>query len=318
MIHKSPLLVATTALPAFALLVLLAAGCNSSGQQNVPAAPEREIRPIEDLVEATKKPEPIGKFLVDVSSAILAWNNLTLAATTEAEKSRARLVETHLTTVTHQRRAELVAELENGPLNNRQVAATALGFTHDVEAQSPLIAALADPHDEVVGNALLGLWLLGRADTPLDKICPLLGNMNNEKVRSNAALLMASLTEKGARDACVLPAARIAVLDSSPSVRTHAVYILANCADVDSLQALLDRLYDETPIVVSAAGRALSYLTRQEPRVKGPAARGLVKAWIATNDEPQKSSMFRNLVDMAQGNFGSDEKEWAKWADRLP
>jgi len=317
MIHHSRPMVLATALPAFVLFLAVAA-CNSSGQQNVPDAPDREIRPIEELVEATKKPDSIGKFLVDVSSAITAWNNLTLAATTEAEKSRARLVETHLSTVTHQRRAELITELEKGPLNNRQVAATALGFTHDVEAQSPLIAALADPHDEVVGNALLGLWLLGRADTPLDKICPLLGNMNSEKVRSNAALLMASLTEKGARDACVLPSARIAVLDTSASVRTHAVYILANCADADSLQALLDRLYDDTTIVVSAAGRALTYLARQEPRVKGPAARGLVKCWIAARDEAKKSAMFRNMVDMAAANFGSDEKEWAKWADRLP
>lgn len=306
-----------TILPAL-LGLALACGCRSTSSSTGPGGPDREIQPIEDLVAATKKPESIGKFLADVNQAIVAWNNLFLAASTEAEKSRARLVETHLTTVTHQRRDEIVQELESGPLHNRIVAAAALGFTHDVEAQSPLLAALSDPHPEVVSHALFGLWMLGRTDTPLEAVCPHLQDVANEDVRSNAALLVAYLTRNGARADCVLSAARLTVLDSSPTVRAHSAMILANCRDTESTTALSDRLYDEKPLVVSAAGRALVHLATLEPRVKGQAARALVRAWIATPSEPQRTSLFRTMVELAQANYGSEEREWTQWADRLP
>lgn len=299
-------------------LLLGASGCKSTSSSAKSDGSERESQPIEDLVAATKKPEAIGKFLVDVNSAIVAWNNLFLAASNEAEKSRARLVETHLTTITHQRRAELVSELESGPLNNRIVAAAALGFTHDVEAQSPLLSALSDPHPEVVSHALFGLWMLGRTDTPLEPVCAHLASTSSEDVRSNAALLAAYLTRNGARADCILKTARLSVLDASPTVRAHSTMILANCLDTESVTALGDRLYDEKPLVVSAAGRALTYLAGNEPRVKGQAARALVRAWIATHEEPQRTALFRSMVEMAQANYGSDERDWSQWADRLP
>jgi hypothetical protein len=299
-------------------LLLCAAGCASSGStRRAPAEPDREIRPIEELVAATKKPESIGKFLADVNQAIKAWNNLFLDAQSDAERSRGRLLETHLMTVTHQRRDEIIKELESGPLNNRIVAAAALGFTHDIEAQSPLLAALNDPHEEVIANALFGLWLLGRMDTPMDRVCPLFSTRYGDNVRTHASLLLTALTKDGAKDPCALAAARLGLLDTTPEVRVHSALILANLKDLESVQALIDRLQDDEVIVVSAAARTLVYLGTEDPHSKGVAARALVKAWISSKD-PVKTVLSRALVTLAESNYGSDEEEWAKWAARLP
>jgi hypothetical protein len=302
----------------FAILlafILCAAGCASSGSKGSSStAPER---PIEDLVAATKKPESIGKFLADVNQAIKAWNNLFLDAQSDAERSRARLLETHLTTVTHQRREEIIRELESGPLNNRIVAAAALGFTHDVEAQSPLIAALSDQHEEVIANALFGLWLLGRTDTPIETVCPLFSTRYGDNVRTHASLLLTALTKDGASAPCALSAARLGLLDPTPEVRVHSALILANLKDSESVQAIVDRLTDDEVIVVSAAARTLVYLGTEDPHQRGVAARALVKAWITAKD-PEKTVLSRSLVELADVNYGSNEEEWAKWASRLP
>jgi hypothetical protein len=297
-------------------LALCAAGCASSGSKE-PPAPDREITPIGDLVAREKKPDSIGKFLSDLNNDIKAWNNFFLDAKTDEEKTRSRLMETHITTVAHQRRTEIIQELESGPLNNRIVAAAALGFTHDVEAQSPLIAALDDKEAEVVSNALYGLWLLGRTDTPADRICPLLSSSRDTGVRTQASLLLMSLTAAGAKDACIAPSARLCLTDESPAVRVHCLLILANIEDTSSVQAVIDLLSDETPLVVSAAARALTYLGAKDPHSKGLAARALVKAWIKAKD-PTKSTLLRALIEMSQRNYGTDEKEWATWAERLP
>lgn len=299
-------------------VLVVSSGCRSSGTKANALDPDREIKPIGALVEATKKPESIGKLLADLNSSIKAWNNLNLAAKTPKEQARARDIELHIQTVAHQRRGEIVSELESGPLNNRIVAATALGFTRDAEAQGPLMAALEDSHEEVINNALIGLWLLGRTDTPIEKVCPLLSTTHSDDVRSNAALLLAMLTREGQAGECELPAARMGLLDTSPTVRAHSAMILANRLDSQSMQALLDRLDDDTVLVSAAAARAITYVGKSVPQAKGPAARGLVKAWIAATDEARKKIVLASLVDLAQSNYGSDEKEWIKWAERLP
>ena len=301
------------------VLALVATACSSSGskQNKGPKEPDREIKPIGDLVAATNQPESIGTFLSEVNSTIKAWNNLFLSANSDQDKRKARLLEDDLMRVTHKRRAELVMELESGPLNNRIVAAAALGFTRESEAQSPLLAALDDQSEEVVSSALLGLWLLGRSDTPLDKICPLLTRGRSENVRTNAALCLATLLQAGAKGDCALQAARLGILDPAPTVRAHCALILADQKDTASMQAIYDLLYDETPLVVSAATRALVFLAREDPHVKGPAARALVKAWLTAKDET-KGQLFKGMVALAESNYGSDEKEWIKWADRLP
>ena len=220
--------------------------------------------------------------------------------------------------VTHKRRAELIQQLESGPLHNRVIAACALGFTRDVEAQSPLIAALDDPHPEVVSNALLGLMLLGRADTPLEPICRQFTGSSDAGVRRNAAQCAAALVKAGARGDCILESSRHGLTDKEePTVRAQSALILATLEDRTSLAALCDRLYDPVPLVRAAAARAVSYIGSHSPPDKGTAARALVGA-LERSEGNARLQLLRPLIELAAFDYGPEIKDWKEWAARLP
>jgi HEAT repeat protein len=227
------------------------------------------------------------------------------------------MLEDNLSRVTHQRRAEIIEQLESGPLNNRVVAASALGFTRDLEAQSPLIAALDDAYPEVVGNALLGLMLLGRSDTPLEPICRLMQSSPDESVRRNAAQCMGSLVQAGARSDCVLGAARQGLSDVEPGVRSQSALLLATLLDPESIPPLCDLLYDEVPLVVAAAARAVAYFGGQSPKDKGTAARALARAY-EEGKGPMRPHYRRALVELAGIDYGVEPEKWTEWGNRLP
>ncbi len=304
------------------VLVALASACASTEQSPAAeaaaeaksAAPEQ---PIAQLVEATRTPEPIGKLLQTLDQEITAWNNLFLAAQSETDRAKARNLEKSIMTTTYNRRQEILEQLETGPLTNRIVAAAALGFTRDQSVQSPLLAALDDTEPQVVSAALLGLWLLGRQDTPLDRIAAHVTGGETEEVRTNAALCLSTLVKNGARGPSALPALRIGLLDRSPTVRAHCCLALAELGDSESFQAIADMMTDSTTLAVAASARAVGYLATQDIKLRGKAARAMVGAWIRA-EEPAKSSIFRSMVELSGTNYGTDEEEWGKWATRLP
>lgn len=299
------------------MLVLGCAACASTREGDEPPRKGEVLHPIAQIVEARAQPEPIGELLVQLDQRIQAWNNLFLSADTQDEKRRARLLEDDLMRLAHKRRADLIEQVRSGPTANRVVAAAALGFTRDAEAQSPLLAALEDREDSVVASALLGLWLLGRSDTPLEPISRAMTDGATEGVRANAALCLASLVKEGAQNEHAATAARMGLLDRSPAVRSSAALILGNLRDGASVQALSDRLYDEVVLVAAAAAKALAFVGAEVTEQRGPAARALVTAWIKL-PEPAKGQMFRAMVTLSGQHFGSDEEEWGKWATRLP
>ncbi|MCY2961402.1 MAG: HEAT repeat domain-containing protein [Planctomycetota bacterium] len=313
------------ALPlAVPLLLALASACASTEAEKSPATEAAEgakstapEQPIAQLVEATRTPEPIGKLLQSLDREITAWNNLFLAAQSETDRSKARNLEKTIMTTTHNRRQEILEQLESGPLTNRIVAAAALGFTRDQSVQSPLLAALDDPEPQVVSAALLGLWLLGRQDTPLDRIASHLTMGDTEEVRTNAALCLSTLVKSGARSPSALPALRIGLLDSSPTVRAHCCLALAELADSESFQAIADMMTDPTTLAAAASARSVAFLASKDIKLRGKAARAMVGAWIRA-EEPAKTSIYRSMVELSGTNYGSDEEEWSKWATRLP
>jgi len=305
-----------------AVPVLWLAGCASTPDEKSPAAEAAERstapeHPIAAIVEASNKPEPIGMLLVTLDQEITAWNNLFLMAQTEVERSKARNLEKTIMTTAYNRRAELLEQLETGPPNNRIVAAAALGFTRDPSVQSPLLAALDDQHPEVVSSALIGLWLLGRADTPLDRIAAQLTGGETEDVRTNAALCLSTLVRAGARGESAQPALRVGMVDRAATVRAHCALALAELGDTDSFQAIADMLNEDTTLSIAAGARAISFMAKQDVKLRGKAARALVTVWLRA-DEPVKSSLFRSMVELSGTNYGTDEEEWSKWATRLP
>ncbi len=302
---------------AFFCAVVLAAGCSSTGSAAQKDDGNRK-QPISDLVEATNTPPAVGKLLADLDGQIRAWNTLVLSAQNAEDRRKERLLEENLSAQTHKYRQELITQLESGPLSNRVIAASALGFTRDAEALSPLLAALEDTHDDVVGNALLGLTLLGKKDTPLDRICGLLRDSHDEGIRRNAAQCLRSLmADAGARSECAGTSARQGLSDSEPGVRSQCLAILATLLDRDSLSAICDRLYDETPLVVVAAARALAYFGASSPQDKGTCARALTKAFADLRG-PLHAQLHHSLIELAGTDHGNAPEDWAAWAMKLP
>jgi HEAT repeat protein len=299
-----------------AALAIALAACQATGKDEAPPSGEGPEHPIGGLVAATDTPASIGTLLSELDSSIRAWNNLTLSAQNEADRRRANLLEQNLMFVTHKRRDDLVVELETGPLNNRIVAASALGFTRDAEAQGPLIAALDDPSPNVAANALLGLALLGRADTPLEPVCRHMQSAS-PTVRNNAALCLSNLVKAGARAECALPSAREGLIDREPPVRAQCALILASLLDTDSLGTIGDLVYDEVPLVGAASARAIAYIGAQVPTAKGEAARLLANAYDKAKG-PVRGQALRSLLELSGQHLGTDPEDWKEWAGRLP
>jgi len=261
--------------------------------------------------------DPIGKFLADFDKSVTQWSSLTLTASTSTEYREARVLESVLVDRTTRRRDELIKELESGPPINRIRAAAALGFTRSVEAQSPLLAALSDSNPDVVHNALLGLAVLGRGDTPLDEICNLLERSVDAQTRSQAAWAMRSIVGAGGSGDRVVGVARRALVDTEPFVRVQCALTLGLLGDKESVPALGDVLYDQGQLVSRAAGEALVLIAKKDVSQKGPVGRKLVEALTKGDGRLQKRAK-EDLVQISDVNYGDDLKLWTEWAKRLP
>lgn len=296
-------------------VLLLLTACKSTSGQNV--ANSKDPKPIADLVERTKVPVPIGKLIADLDLQIRAWTRLKMTAATSEDRTKARELEKVISTSAHERRAELIDQLQTGPLDNRIVAASALGFTHDPEALSPLVACLEDTNSEVVSNALLGLMILGNKDAPLERICDLLRSDPEPWVRTNAAQCLSTLVSGGAQANCVLASARLGLSDTEPGVRSHCALLLGTLVDTESLQGLFDLVHDPVPLVSSASVHSLVWIGKKDPRSKGRVARCLSAALEGAKN-PIRAQLLRGLNDLAGVSYGENAKEWNEWASRLP
>jgi HEAT repeat protein len=295
------------ALLAFCAATALAACASTSDKSDADKANLIQMQP----------DDPIGKFLADLDKTVVQWSNLTLTASTAAEQREARVLESVLVERTSKRRDDLIKELEGGPPINRIRAAAALGFTRAVEAQSPLLAALEDTNPDVVHNALLGLAVLGRGDTPLEPICKLLERSPDSQTRAQAAWAMRAIVGAGGTGDTVLTTARRALVDTEPFVRTECALTLGILADKDSVPALGDALYDTAQLASRAAGEALVLIAKKEPSQKGPVGRKLVEA-LNKGDSRLARRAKEALVQVSDVNYGDDVKLWTEWAKRLP
>lgn len=290
--------------------LLACAACASTREASEPQALESTRS------EVVQEPEPIGKLLADLNAAQRAWTRLAMAARTEEERREARLLEIDLMRRTQERLDELLAELEGGPPANRVIAASAVGFTRAPRAQPPLLAALEDPDPAVRSNALIGLTLLGREDTPLEPICRLLRSGEDGWLRSNAALCLSTLVAAGAREDCALEAARDGLLDPEPGVRAQSALCLATLLDASSTRAIVDLLADSVPLVQHAAARALAHLGRELASERPLAAKALVASYQDARGSARER-LLTELQELSGHHFGDEPDEWQDWARRL-
>jgi HEAT repeat protein len=299
---------ACAALLAALLVGAALAGCSSTAGKD--AKPERTaIRMQPD--------DPIGKLLADLDQAIARWSALTLAARSQKELREHRMLQQLVEERAQKRLDELIHEVESGPPINRMRAAAALGFSRSVEAQSPLLNALHDPSPDVVHNALLGLAVLARADTPLADICRLAEDARDEQTRAQAAYAIRAIVQAGGSGDCVAPVARRGLIDGEPFVRAQSALTLGLVEDGGSVEALIDLLDDPVPLVGTAAAESLVLVAKAKPEHKGTIGRALVRVYTA-DEGPISRRALDSLVQIADANYGDDVQLWLEWSERLP
>jgi PBS lyase HEAT-like repeat len=296
-------------------LLVLASSCASDGGSS---SVIDDSQTFEAIGPSSRSDDSIGMYLGDLSTSMNAWMEKTMTATTNQERNTQALLQINITERVRKRQDEILTELETGPTRNRVIAAAAIGFCGDPAVLSPLIAALDDPNEKVVSNALLGLTVLDSPDTPLGEVADLMTYATEAKTRWSAANCARSLIEAGADGAPVLSAARSGLTDvEEPMVRTQSALIVARLKDDESIDALASLLYDEAPIVSSSAARALAYIGREVDTAKGDCARALVTA-LAEGDRDLQERIHPSLVELSRRNFDLDLELWAEWVARQP
>jgi hypothetical protein len=299
------------------LALLLASACASTGT-DVPdesSAPPA-VEPY-DPADHRRRKEPIGTVLLELDLSMEDWNKLILTARSTQQRRQASLLEKDIMRRVHINMDELVTQLETGPPANRTVAAMALGFSRDRAVLSPLLAALEDPKQAVVNNALLGLALLGQADTPLGGAAILLREAPDPTTRHNAAYALLHCVNNGSDPAVALESSSLGLADEHPGVRAQCALVLAAAGDMASLDDLIARLSDDVQLAASAAARALGSLARGDNHQKGKVARALASA-LQRTDGSLRVSLLRELARLAGVNFGEETEPWVEWAHRLP
>ncbi len=277
--------------------------------------------PLSDKSEPyTPPPAPdkdsIGYYLSQLDNAISGWNQAKLAVRDEEDERKVRAFERAIQRLSRQRFGELVAQLESGPPANRAVCAVALGFSDLDESLSPLLSALEDPSANVVSNALLGLGLLRRPETPLAQICYQFSRNPDAFTRNNAAFALQRILIAGGDDPCVQTSAREALLDPESAVRSKAALILYLVKDTESITSLGDLLYDDEIVVAAASATALAGLGADESYTGATA-----RLMVASLEKVRPSHRVRILHELKRlhgSDLGEDSKPWRDWAYRLP
>lgn len=334
--------------PPIALLLLFAA-CASSQPKEDPGAPPslgKEIETAEfidmgpGIVRASEL--PIGAFLGEVGKRVQAWTRARL----DGDDVQLRLLGEVLEFECAKRQGELIEQLESGPPRNRALAAVALGFAKrqnklqndlttiqidkGVASLGPLLAAIEDPDPKVSANALMGLGILGRPETPLEPITRSLSEAETASVRSNAAFALTAIAKAArtvlrdggedlsegqrtmARSACVR-----ALGDADLGVRVQCAAALGLLGDESTIPFLGDRLDDEVALVSQAASIALVRLARDDTKLKGKVARLLANR--LDNVRPsRRETVLYGLVLLAGRQMGDSTEVWQDWARRIP
>lgn len=330
------------------LLTLTLAACSST-----PDAPAEDGTDLGLAIDTTDFVEvgpgiersrelPIGAFLNEIGQRVQGWSRARFEGDAEEERLLGEVLEFE----TARRQGELIEQLETGPTRNRALAAVALGFakrkteykndfsTVEVDkgkiSLGPLLAAIDDPEPEVAANALMGLGILARAETPLEPILVALTDSEFSSVRSNAAFALTGIIKQArvaadrsnttlsegqmtmVREACIL-----ALSDADFAARTQCSAVLGLVGDERSLPFLGDRLDDEVELVAQSAAVALARIGLDHPELKGRVAR-LMSGRLDRVRPSRRASVLAGLVLLAGRHMGDSTEVWQDWARRLP
>lgn len=297
-------------------------GDSSIGRADGPSVKVAGPTEVEPYTPLTTEQQAIGFALAELDGSIQKWNSMVLTGNEVKDGQRVQYLEEAIRYRAQESFEGLVEQVETGPVINRQIAATALGFTGTADALAPLLAALLDRDDQVVANALLGLSVLGHPETPVENIASKMSDRSqptNVRVNAGRALRAIRVAHlQGEARAAVTGAARSGLGDEEPGVVMNSALLLAELMDADSILALSERLPHPSSNVARAASRSLAYLGSVEITAKGPVVRALVASLPHVDPRAVRPYVFQDLQRLAGKNYGEDVELWLKYANSLP
>lgn len=330
------------------LLFFLTAACASSKQ--APEPPSGSLgKPVEAEEYLSVGPGierarelPIGAFLGEIGRRIQGWTR----ARIEGDAEELRLLGEVLEFECVRRQDELIEQLESGAPRNRALSAVALGFArHETHLKGdlseevidrgerslgPLLAATEDPAPKVAANALMGLGILARPETPLAPIADALIDSPDPTIRSNAAFALSAIAKAGDDEAKAegqgltplqlelgREAATRGLSDADLGVRAQCAASLGILGNKETIPFLGDRLDDEIDLVGQAASIALVRLGRDKPELKGRVAR-LLASRLDLVRPTRRNTLIYALVLLSERQMGDSTEIWQDWARRLP
>lgn len=250
----------------------------------------------------------VGELMRNLDRLLAQWTQLVLQPTTTRTRTFRRNVEIELAKQVKSRFEDVLTTLESSTVSrNREIAAASIGFAKEREALIPLLNALADPSPDVREKALLGLGVLGDANTPLDPLVSQLKSGDSDVVQSNAAFALYRLAQEGARIDTALPVLRQSLLHPNPAVRVQAAAALGEARDSASTAALVALLQDSRALVAAAAANALG-------RIGNPTAIGALIEALSGKEAALRIEARSALTRIAGGSdLGSEPGPWRVW-----
>lgn len=203
--------------------------------------------------------------------------------------------------ITRTNLSTILTQVADGSERNRTIAAAALGYSTDPVVRPALVKALSDLAPSVVSNALRSLARVGEPGDGLDAAIGFLRHAD-PAIRSNAALALGTLTEKGPAAPSTEPLI-IALQDEDPVTRANAAFALGEIGDTDAVGHLAQALSDDMPRVRALAAQSLGKLAHP----------GATRALVGRLGDP--NSLVRDrarkaLIAITGRDLGPDPKDW--------
>jgi len=212
----------------------------------------------------------------------------------------------------------------------RIIAARALGFGSDLSGDRivpALVSVLEDKNVNLANSALVSLYLLGWAETPIAPIVTLL-NHPDLLLRSNGALAISAVLRakrKEAEDRIEMTmeireaSGRLMALAMNPDedafVRAHSASALGNIGDPASADVLLNLLLDQYQVVRIHSAQGLGNLGQES------AILPLINALKVTESRNEARIIVASLEEIATAldypvdkeALGTEEENWRAW-----
>lgn len=279
--------------------LILFTGCASDSE---PQAEKPEVMP--ETVESTSQLEEKSRARTERRLQLERSMDQWWLAFQRQEYAKSDGVAAALEAYVNENFDAVLGDLKTASPRFRKVAAASLGFSGKQEAVAPLLDSLRDPFVDVLFGSLLSLWRLSLQgegiSIPAKEVTPFLSH-GDPGIRSNAAMVMAHITEAG--DGSLFLPLTAAMEDNNAKVRVHAAAALGALKDEDAIPFLIKGLEDKMPLVRIRSALALGRIGSKK------AMRDLARH-VEDPDVDVAKAVHKSLMRISGQKIDRLQKEW--------